>query len=137
REPPAKVPGFESERFTKPDLEVEVVYLAYAMQARLKEAIYRYATSAGTAGGGRMTTATETGRPRAFDPSMAAGRPAPSEPPGWDLGTEQRIDNGEMLARSIAWMAMGLGAAELIAPRTLARALGLDDHAELIRMYGV
>jgi hypothetical protein len=84
-----------------------------------------------------MTTASETSRPRAFDPSMAAGRRIPTEAPGWDMGTEQRIDNGELLAKSIAWMAMGLGVAELVAPETIARGLGLEEKADLVRMYGV
>jgi len=53
------------------------------------------------------------------------------------MGTEQRIDNGEVLAKSIAWMAMGLGAAELVAPQAIARALGMEDRVDLIRMYGV
>jgi hypothetical protein len=84
-----------------------------------------------------MTTATDTTRPIAFDPEMARGRRAPSEPPGWDLRTEQRLSSGTMLANAIAWFGMGLGAAELVFPGRISSALGMEDKSWLLRLYGV
>ncbi|MEX2581814.1 MAG: hypothetical protein WD766_00945 [Gemmatimonadota bacterium] len=84
-----------------------------------------------------MATGTDTDRSRAFDPSMASGRSAPTGPPGWDLSTERRIDDGEMLANALAWFSLGLGAAELLAPGRISRSLGMEDRQELFRAYGV
>lgn len=44
------------------------------------------------------TVTDQTSRPRSFHPSMATGAPAPTRPPGWDLGPERRIDDGQALA---------------------------------------
>lgn len=40
------------------------------------------------------------------------------------------------LAQGLGWFSVGLGLAELLAPRTLGRWLGLEEHAGLIRAYG-
>jgi hypothetical protein len=41
------------------------------------------------------------------------------------------------LAEGLAWFSIGLGLAEVLAPHSLARFLGMDEHAGLIRLYGV
>ncbi len=83
------------------------------------------------------STTRSGGRPRAFHPAMAAHTPPPTAPPGWDLGTERRIDDGETLATLMGWFSIGLGAAELMAPRQIAGWLGMGDQSWLIRAYGV
>jgi hypothetical protein len=40
------------------------------------------------------------------------------------------------MARALAWFGIGLGAVEVLAPRPLARASGLANHATLIRWFG-
>jgi hypothetical protein len=40
------------------------------------------------------------------------------------------------LAQRLSWFSIGLGLAEVMAPRSLARFLGMDGHAGLIRLYG-
>jgi uncharacterized membrane protein len=41
------------------------------------------------------------------------------------------------LARGLGWFSIGLGVAELLAPRALTRTLGLRGHERLIRAYGL
>jgi len=41
------------------------------------------------------------------------------------------------LAQGLGWFSVGLGLAELVVPHSLARFLGMDDHAGLIRAYGL
>lgn len=45
-------------------------------------------------------------------------------------------DGAMALAQGLGWFSIGLGVAELVAPQHLARLLGMDDRAELIRAYG-
>lgn len=40
------------------------------------------------------------------------------------------------LARFLGWVSLGLGAAEVAAPRRLARALGMQGHEPLLQLYG-
>jgi hypothetical protein len=40
-------------------------------------------------------------------------------------------------ARALGWFSIGLGLAELIAPRALARLLGLEGREGVLRVYGV
>jgi hypothetical protein len=40
------------------------------------------------------------------------------------------------LAQGLGWFSIGLGVAEVVAPGTLARFLGMEDRTELIRAYG-
>ena len=42
-----------------------------------------------------------------------------------------------MVARGLGWFSIGLGVAELLVPRMIARATGLRGHETLIRCYGV
>jgi hypothetical protein len=41
------------------------------------------------------------------------------------------------LARGLGWFSIGLGALEVLAPRSLARALGEEEQTGLVRAYGV
>jgi hypothetical protein len=85
-----------------------------------------------------MTTTTETERPRAFYPDGGIGDPLPMRTPGWDMGTERRIDDGKTLARGLGWFSIGLGAAEVLAPDSFTEFLGMDeDSRELVRFYGM
>jgi hypothetical protein len=85
-----------------------------------------------------MQSETLAARPRAFDPSHFADRAAPVRPPGWDTGPERRIDDGRTVARGLAWLSIGLGVVELVAPERITRFLGLDGgHTELVRLYGL
>jgi hypothetical protein len=61
-----------------------------------------------------MTTTTEVQRPRAFYADGAIGTPLPPpRRPGWDLNTEQRIDDGRGLTRALGWLSIGLGVTAL------------------------
>ena len=40
------------------------------------------------------------------------------------------------LARLLGWMSIGLGVAELLAPRQVGRAVGMDEQSQLVRLYG-
>ena len=41
------------------------------------------------------------------------------------------------MAQGLGWFSIGLGLAEVLAPRTLARSLGMDGQAGVIGAYGV
>ena len=41
------------------------------------------------------------------------------------------------IARGLAWFGIGLGVAELLAPRRVARAAGLQGHETLVALYGL
>ena len=41
------------------------------------------------------------------------------------------------IASGLAWFGIGLGVVELVAPRSVARATGLEGHAKVIRLYGL
>ena len=45
--------------------------------------------------------------------------------------------NDERLARGLGWFSIALGTAEVLAPGTLGRALGMADKEGLIRTYGL
>jgi hypothetical protein len=48
----------------------------------------------------------------------------------------QSDNSAHALAQGLGWFSIGLGIAELLAPRNLARFLGMEDRTELIRAYG-
>ena len=54
-------------------------------------------------------------------------------------GARRDGSNGSALAlaQGLGWFSFGLGLAELVAPQSLARFLGMDEHAGLIRAYGL
>ena len=43
----------------------------------------------------------------------------------------------DTLARGMGWFSIGLGVAEVVAGRRIARWLGMEEHTTLIRAYGV
>lgn len=45
--------------------------------------------------------------------------------------------SADTLAQGLGWFSIALGAAELAAPRTMSRALGMEDRAGLIQAYGL
>ena len=47
------------------------------------------------------------------------------------------LTEADRLTRALGWLSIGLGLLELMAPGRLARSLGMDDKAGLIRAYGV
>lgn len=47
----------------------------------------------------------------------------------------QRIDE-ERLSRALGWFSVGLGAAQILAPRALGKAIGVGDHRWLMRACG-
>ena len=40
------------------------------------------------------------------------------------------------MARLLGWLSIGLGVAELLAPRQVGRAVGMDERMQLVRLYG-
>ncbi len=46
------------------------------------------------------------------------------------------LPTADQFGRALGWFSLGLGLTELIAPRTLTRALGMDGHEALVRAYG-
>lgn len=50
---------------------------------------------------------------------------------------ERRERRARGMATSLGWFSIGLGLAELLAPREIARFLGLEGHETLIRSYGL
>ena len=54
-----------------------------------------------------------------------------------DIVSGNRFDGSTLrLAEGLGWFSIGLGVAELLAARTLGRALGMEDRSELLRTYG-
>ena len=81
-------------------------------------------------------SATTESTPRAFHPDQSRNLTLPGTTPGWDLGPERRIDDGQTLANALGWFSIGLGAAELFAARQLTEYLGMEGHEDLVRLYG-
>jgi hypothetical protein len=84
-----------------------------------------------------MTMTLEEPRARAFRPEMADQVGSGTQTPGWNLDTERRTADGKVLAKALGWFSIGLGMYELLAPRHLARTLGMEDQERLIQAYGV
>jgi hypothetical protein len=47
------------------------------------------------------------------------------------------LDMSDRLARGLGWFSIALGLTELLAPRALTRALGMEGHETLVRAYGM
>ena len=45
--------------------------------------------------------------------------------------------DGRQIARGLGWLGIGLGLVEVLAPRALGRAVGLERHAGLLRLFGL
>jgi hypothetical protein len=84
-----------------------------------------------------IDTMDRPARSRAFRPEMADHVGAGTTTPGWDLATERRIDDGELLASAIGWFSIVLGTAEVAAPGRIARWLGMEGSETLLRLYGL
>jgi len=52
-------------------------------------------------------------------------------------GGRMRQGRAQAVARSLGWFSIGLGLAELVAPRLVARASGLAGCERLVQLYGV
>ena len=56
----------------------------------------------------------------------------------YESAARRRSDGStDALARGLGWFSIALGVAEVLAPRTLARALGMNGSEALLRAYGV
>jgi hypothetical protein len=84
-----------------------------------------------------MQSTLEPTRPQSFRPELADRLGTGLDTPGWDAGTERRIDDGRTLARNIGWFSIALGVAEVAAPDRIGGYLGMEDREGLIRAYGV
>jgi hypothetical protein len=49
----------------------------------------------------------------------------------------QARDSADQLVRGLAWFSIALGAIELLAPRRVVRAAGMDKDETLLRLYGL
>jgi uncharacterized membrane protein len=49
----------------------------------------------------------------------------------------RHADDGKRLAKALGWFSIGLGLAQLLAPRAISRASGVDDHPVLMRAIGM
>ena len=58
-------------------------------------------------------------------------------PTGAKRAAQQRHRPAGQAARALGWFSIGLGLAELLAPRLVARATGLAGRESLVRLYGV
>src|ERR1700712_817450 len=54
-----------------------------------------------------------------------------------EMKTLSSTQSATKLARALGWFSIGLGIAELIAPRAICRACGMADQPMLVRAYGV
>jgi uncharacterized membrane protein len=81
-----------------------------------------------------MATYVEAGNRGGF-PESVAERPSALERGQWERAASKI--NPERLARGLGWFSIGLGVAEVIAPRAIARVVGTRDHSGLIRGYGL
>jgi hypothetical protein len=50
---------------------------------------------------------------------------------------EEEIMNEMKVARGLGWFSLGLGITEIVAGKQLGRALGMEDRAWLLRIYGL
>jgi hypothetical protein len=74
-----------------------------------------------------MRDAMESGRRTA---RVALDSPAPRRRDSGFAGLADRM------ARALGWFSLGLGMAQILAPRRMSRALGLPGQANLMRGYG-
>lgn len=51
--------------------------------------------------------------------------------------TARQTRSAHAFARGLGWFSIGLGLAELVAPKAVARAIGMDGREDLIRAYGL
>src|SRR4051794_18366711 len=96
--------------------------------------------------GTRQTPGVESrDRPPVGTPGMQAVRPSttPANQRWQTMGADElppprpKTDTALPLARGLGWFSIGLGLAELVAPRQLARFIGVTDNTTLIQAMGV
>ena len=46
-------------------------------------------------------------------------------------------ERGERIARGLGWLSIGIGLTEIVAPRALAKLIGVNDHRALLRIFGL
>src|SRR4051794_31635707 len=51
-------------------------------------------------------------------------------------GSSMLSSSAYQLAQGLGWFSIALGVAELVAPRSLARALGMEGNESLLQAYG-
>ena len=84
-----------------------------------------------------MTTMDAPPRTAAFTPDQAPLLGTGTRRPGWDLAVERRAGDGRTLANLLGWFSLGLGAAEILAPRALERWMGVEGRRVLVQGYGL
>lgn len=96
-----------------------------------------------TPGGTPQGHATSAGAPPASYARQAGGATPRLQPranqrrDGWRAGLP-RNSQAEQLARCLGWFSIGLGLTEFLAPRALARLIGLrSEHNLLLRIFGL
>ena len=89
-----------------------------------------------------MSTAQQQSR-RPMRSSLSRDRDdsARAQPEAWTLRHAprrpiRRTPSAERLSVALGWLSVGIGVAELAAPRRLARTIGVDGHPALIRALG-
>lgn len=60
---------------------------------------------------------------------------SPGDPRARETGPSS-LTAGDQLARALGWFSIALGVAEIVAPRQVARAAGLEGKERLVRAYG-
>jgi uncharacterized membrane protein len=50
---------------------------------------------------------------------------------------ERRTGKGEQLAKALGWFSIGLGLAEVLAPRAVSRVIGIQPHSIMLPLYGL
>jgi uncharacterized membrane protein len=51
--------------------------------------------------------------------------------------SQQSAGNGSQLDKSLGWFSLGLGLAEVLAPRTVGRMIGVGEHTTILRLCGM
>jgi uncharacterized membrane protein len=74
--------------------------------------------------------------------ALGIGQPEQSQPAGRELGDGERQGmtkyvDGEQLARGLGWFSIGLGLAEFLAPRAIAKVSGVKGNTGLIQLLGL
>ena len=51
--------------------------------------------------------------------------------------SDRPLETAHSVARGLGWFSIGLGLAEVLAPRALTRGLGMEGHEQIVQAYGV
>src|SRR5436309_1924524 len=86
---------------------------------------------------------TETGQPGSSRTAGGSLRQVEQSPSsrrqGWrpQYGKPNGAARGDQLTKALGWFSIGLGVAQLLAPRAMSRASGMAYHPVLMRAVGV